>query len=256
MKKNEKKTDLIVQTVNAELITDNHSKTVREAAIQFGEISSMLKIGNVFTGQGFIALHRFVESESYKEMGYRDVVEFFDDIGGISKSTYYNKRAELEREGEEVFALLDTLRIPRNVRALLNPADVTVRGDVIEVDGEQVALDDKKSVKLLLDRMAEKTKRQERELERAEGEVEKARKKATDAESRAAAAPRLTDPLGDSLNALIGSIQTLTPQIRDTVGISETERQRFATHYELFCNAVARFQQAWHPDADFEAEVE
>jgi hypothetical protein len=149
----------------------------RERALLFlGGMRAADRIASALSAQVMANLIAFEKEKMHEQMGYKRFVEFLDrsPYSPMTKHQFYKRREIFDREGEQVFDLMNDIGLPLARRKLLGRGTVRVEGETVFVnDGS----DDEISIELgnrariletlsaLADANAEKARRLERGME-------------------------------------------------------------------------------------------
>jgi hypothetical protein len=239
----------------------DRERTVGDAMV-LGAVSATMSIGRSLSLGAFQRLRKFIDEESFKQLGYQTVVEFLNsDHSPVTKSQYYERLNALSKEGEEVFDLLNSMDISLSNRKLLAKGEIRIDGEEVVVGREEreerIAVSDRLGVKTLIATLAEAKARgeqriaeQERKIKRGEKDVEKYKRKLADAERRGG--PTSGTPHGQALLTLVGAYANLRDEIiasRDVIepgSESEAEFMEFKrTTMETIGNSYRELSDAF-----------
>jgi hypothetical protein len=150
--------------------------TPRERALLFlGGMRAADRIASALSAQVMANLIAFEKEKMHEQMGYKRFVEFLDrsPYSPMTRHQFYKRREIFDREGEQVFDLMNDIGLPLARRKLLGRGTVRVEGETVIVnDGDEdisIELGDRarilETLSALADANAEKARRLERGLE-------------------------------------------------------------------------------------------
>lgn len=161
----------------------SHDKAV-DAAMKIGAIGMMNtiaeKLATQLSSQALRALEHFAETKGHEALGFERFDDFLNEspYSPMTKHQYYERRAVLDKESDQVFDVLNSMRIPVSARKLLTEGAVQIEGDEIVVGGNvRVPINNAAAVKNLIKELASETARQSKKIERGEEQNKKLKKK-------------------------------------------------------------------------------
>jgi hypothetical protein len=149
----------------------------RERALLFlGGMRAADRIASALSAQVMANLIAFEKEKLHEQMGYKRFVEFLDHspYSPMTKHQFYKRREIFDREGEQVFDLMNDIGLPLARRKMLGRGTVRVEGETVFVnDGsdEEVSIELGNRARILetlsalADANAEKARRLERGME-------------------------------------------------------------------------------------------
>jgi hypothetical protein len=145
---------------------------LRERALLFlGGMRAADRISAALSAQVMANLIAFEKEKMHETLGFKRFAEFLDrsPYSPMTKHQFYKRREVFDREGEQVFDLMNEIGLPLARRKLLGRGVVRVEGEtVIVLDGDEeisIELADRarilETLSALADANAEKSKRLE-----------------------------------------------------------------------------------------------
>lgn len=213
------------------------------------------RIAASLSSEAMRALLRFQEEERYKTLGFATMVDFLNEseLSPMTKHQFYDRKALLEKEGDQVFNLLNDLGVSVRQRKLLGKGNVQIDGETVLVttDGEETAIEltDRtrilETLTALADANADKTKKldkQKSQLESADVKIGELYNEVDRA--RAAAAAGIEQ---DPHSIAIVNLTFAYHAVMDTVGdMNEVEREQFAPRdFSLIADLMADLAAAY-----------
>lgn len=161
--------DQLAQAEWSEAMSERTRQRFMDAAQALGAVRATLAIGRTLTRGAFQRFHQLVKTEEFKVLGYDTVVDFFSsDDSPMTKNQYYDRLNALEREGSEVFDLLNAMKIPLNNRKLLAAGEIRIDGEEVvlgrEDSEERVSITDRFAIKTLIASLAEKQEKTDKQV--------------------------------------------------------------------------------------------
>ena len=254
MEKLQKKLRAVEEQHAEEVVTthlDNHEKKGHDHALFFlGGVRATNGIADALSIEVIRALINFQEEKRYESLGYTNFVDFLEnsEYAPMSKNQFYDRKALLEKEGDKVFELMNSLSMPVSKRKLLGKGNIQLDGETVIVtgdDGEQTEIEIKDRSRLLetlaalADANAEKTRKiqtQQSKIEKGDTEVLNLQKKLDEAKAR----PGEAKPL-DFLIRVTNSIDAMAEMVKQQT-LVEKERDG-----EFYLNGIyAAFVRLQH----------
>ena len=190
-----------------------------DEAQTLGAVKATISIGRTLAIGGFQRLRKFIDDESFKSLGFNTAVDFLNsDRSPLTKNQYYDRLAVLNKEGEEVFDLLNSMDIGLRNRKLLAKGEIRIEGEEVVVGHEdheeRVAITDKLGVKTVIASLFEKATVFENNLKQerkknAQGMKDNEKLKRQLAEAKAQAG-KVNPEASQSVNALLVATGALT----------------------------------------------
>lgn len=219
----------------------------RERSLLYlGGMRAADRIASALSAQVMANLIAFEKEKMHEQMGYRRFVDFLDrsPYSPMTKHQFYKRREVFEREGEEVFDLMNDIGLPLARRKMLGRGQVRLEGETVIVkDGGNelsIDLDDRARILETLSALADANAEKARRLERGREDYERLRRKI-------AAAPEENQAVGrDELDRVTLSatamLSALAGMLRDA---SEERREKFLeAHLNLLALQYHRVNEA------------
>lgn len=189
MDKLEKRIREVQDEVAQEFLDDHlaeHKQKGRDRALLLaGGFRTALKIATAINSEVMRSLEIFQEERLYLDLGFERFVDFLDQCehSPMSKAQYYERRAILDKEGDQVFDLLSDLGVSIRRRKLLGKGNVEIEGEMVIIhDGEEeisIELKDRsrilETLSALADANADKSAKLDRQKEKIDQHDEKVR---------------------------------------------------------------------------------
>lgn len=127
----------VAQMAGAATFADNATQAMNAQAIRGWEMFQQEEGYKAFPGK---------DGEPCK-----DFAQYLDKYrpNGLTKARYYDRKNLLEKEGDEVFNLLNSLSVPATSRLALTSGDIEIKEDEIILGGKAAPMGDKKQIKAL-----------------------------------------------------------------------------------------------------------
>lgn len=202
----------------------------RSAIYILGGIRTADRIASVVGSEAMRALIRFQDEERYKALGFATMVDFLNEseLSPMSKNQFYDRKGLLEKEGDQVFNLLNDLGVSVRQRKLLGRGNVQIDGEtaLVTLGDEELAIELTDRTRLLetlialadanadksakIEKQAEKIAKHDDEKRELYAEIDEVRaSKAADVEQDAHAMAVVT--LGLAFRELIRTVEEMTP---------------------------------------------
>jgi hypothetical protein len=178
----------VADIARAEVITSQRDERLCEAMELLTAVRLTQSIGRSFSAQSFRALQRFAELKGFEVLGFTRFDDFLTNSprSPMSRDQFYERKEAIDREGDEAFDTLNSLRIPLSARKLLSSGSVTIEGDKLYIgqnDDEQVIeIADRSRIVEAIRTLAQKQAEQSRTIERGKKDVEKLKRKLDEAQ--------------------------------------------------------------------------
>jgi hypothetical protein len=179
-----------------------------EASQLLGAVRATNTLGRNIAAQSFRGLMLFRDRKDHEAFGFERFDDFLNEHpqSPMTKNQFYDRLNVIEREGDEAFDLLNSLRVPLSTRKLLASGVVQIDNDVITIGEETINVADSTRVMEALKILARKGDEQKRTIDRGKKEV-KSLKKQLDQAEHGPQAHKDSTPYG---NALVVAICALT----------------------------------------------
>lgn len=194
------------------------------AAIEMvGAIGAIERLADALSAQAIQAWEQFQINEGYKVYSCNTWVEFLEKHPrlGLTKAKYYERKKLLESEGAEAYDLLNSLKVPANLRKQLTAGNLQLAGNELIVGDQHVPINDAKKVKQALTLVIEQMERVEAKAARTDKENEKLKTKLDDAKALAREAASAvpfndnTDPANQAYMRVVASLTELTRELSE-----------------------------------------
>jgi hypothetical protein len=170
-------------------MTSQTTTEPRERALLFlGGMRAADRIASALSAQVMANLIAFEKEKMHEQMGYKRFVEFLDrsPYSPMSKHQFYKRREIFEREGEQVFDLMNDIGLPLARRKLLGRGAVRVEGETVFInDGSDdeisIELGNRARILETLSALADANAEKARRLERGMEDYERLKRKMDDA---------------------------------------------------------------------------
>jgi hypothetical protein len=189
----------------------------RERALLFlGGMRAADRISAALSAQVMANLIAFEKERMHESMGYTRFAEFLDrsPYSPMTKHQFYKRREIFEREGEQVFDLMNDIGLPLARRKLLGRGAVRLEGEtVIVLDGEEevtIEINDRARILETLSALADANAEKARRLEVGREDYERLKRRM--AEEAPAAIPHDRDELervGLTATAMLSALAAL-----------------------------------------------
>ncbi|MBS1793382.1 MAG: hypothetical protein JSS81_05985 [Acidobacteria bacterium] len=203
MTKYEENRQLVETNVTQQMIHQNANAKKERALVMIGAIGAVNHIAAALSAQTMRGLQKIRDEKIFESLGFNRFDDFLND-SDLSPMTYrqfIDREKLLENEGDELFDVLNTLRMSQKQRRLLGSGNVQIdeskqtvliiTGENLEEDVEEISINDRtrllQTLSALADQAAvlnQKTIRQKTQIERGERQVEELRKKLDDAQNK------------------------------------------------------------------------
>lgn len=188
--------EIAEENISAKISQTNTRDKLNRQLIRLGMVAGVGRIAQTLSAQTIRALQKVRDDKDFEALGFSRFDDFLDE-SDISPMTYrqFNDREKLlETEGDDVFDLMNTLKLSHRQRKMLGAGHVQIdeaKGTVIIVtdkDGEEnieeIELVDRSRLLQTLSALADqnatlnaKTNKQKEKIERGEKEIEGLQKK-------------------------------------------------------------------------------
>jgi len=213
----------VAETATTKLAAVRQNEKTIDAAMRLGAVGAMFAVAEQFSSHmnaaGLRALAHFAEVEGYRQFGFDRFDEFLSKspYSPLTRSQYYERKALLDREGDAVFDMLNTLRVPAAARKCLSDGSVQVDGDEIVIGDNRIPATDRDAVLEVVNTLTAKVKTQAATIERGKKDLREAKKRAN---SGSLAAQLDANPHERSLSLALAALAGLKTQ---AAGLSDEE---------------------------------
>lgn len=225
-----------------------------ESEIQARERSLLLlggmraadRIASALSAQVMANLIAFEKEKMHEQMGYRRFVDFLErsPYSPMTKHQFYKRREIFEREGEEVFDLMNDIGLPLARRKMLGRGQVRLEGETVIVkdggDELSIGLDDRGRILETLSALADANAEKAKKLERGQEDYERLKRKLASAREEKEAPDK--DELERVTLSATAMLSALAGMLRDA---SEERREKFlSAHLNLLALQYRRVNEA------------
>lgn len=118
----------------------------RDAAmLVLGGIRAMDRLNKVIDGEVMRTMILFQDNKLFEPFGFTRMADFLEGspLSPMTKNQFYDRKELFEKEGEHVFDLLNSAKIPLSVRKRLGAGNVQIDGDkvIVKDDAHEIAID-------------------------------------------------------------------------------------------------------------------
>lgn len=232
-----------------------HKQRARDRALMLvGGFKAASKIAKVIDSEVMRGLEIFQKDEIYLSLGFLTMVDFLNsDQSPLTKSQYYERKALLEKEGDQLFDAFSSLGLSARRRKLLGKGSVELDGETVIVkDGDQetsIDLTDRSRLLETLTALADANSDKSAKLEKQKAAIDKHDDKVRelyteiDRVKAAKAADVNDDPHSIALVNLTFAYKTLAETVGD---MNEIEREQFAPRdFQLIAALNAELASAY-----------
>jgi len=157
---------------------------LRERALLFlGGMRAADRISASLSAQVMANLISFEKEKMHETLGFKRFAEFLDrsPYSPMTKHQFYKRREVFDREGEQVFDLMNEIGLPLARRKLLGRGVVRLEGETVIVqDGEEeisIELADRARILETLSALADANAEKSRKLDRGQEDYERLKRK-------------------------------------------------------------------------------
>lgn len=168
-----------------ELLTDAAKEQRKNQALMIiGGVRVANRIARSINSQVMNALIMFQDDQMYQSFGYKTFVEFLteSEYAPMTKHEFYARKGVFEKEGEDLFDLMEEIGVSLSVRKLLSDGDydaISIEGDKIFVGNETADLSNFRMVKTLIESFAVDNKKLKDENKKKTSSIEALENKVT-----------------------------------------------------------------------------
>ena len=185
------------------LQTVHTSEREQKSLIRLGAVGAIGQLAQTLSAQTIRALQTVRDDKDFEALGFTRFDDFLDesDVSPMSYRQFYDREKLLEKEGDHLFDLMNSLKLTHRQRRLLGAGHVQIddkKGTVIIVTGEdleeeteEIELTDRTRLLQTLSALADqaamlnvKTTKQRVQIQKGEEQVEDLKKKLDDAKNR------------------------------------------------------------------------
>lgn len=175
----------------SESVSLMHTEQNRDRALMmFGAVGAINHIAKSLSAQTIRGLQKMREEKIFEAFGFTRFDDFLDgyENSPMSYRQFYDREKLLEKEGDELFDVLNDLRMSHRARKLLGSGNVALEGNTVIVktmndDGdeieEEIQIDDKTRLLQTLSALADqnanlnrKTDRQKTLIDKKDSQIE------------------------------------------------------------------------------------
>lgn len=116
--------------------SESHNDAARmRAMFILGGVTVAKKVAASLNAEAIKTLSRFQEQKMHEDLGYATFVDFLteSEYSPLTKTQFYEGKALLEKEGDELFDMLTDLGISIRKRKLLGKGNIELLGDTLVV---------------------------------------------------------------------------------------------------------------------------
>lgn len=143
--------ELAVEIVASRSEENSKAATMR-AMFVLGGVNVAKKVAVSLNAEAIKTLCRFQEQKMHEDLGFATFVDFLNEseFAPMTKTQFYEGKALLESEGDQLFDMLTDLGVSIRKRKLLGKGNIELLGDTLVVhtdDGvTEIAIDDRSSI--------------------------------------------------------------------------------------------------------------
>jgi hypothetical protein len=170
-----------------EVSTASEQNAATGAAMLLGAAGALDATARLTASQSVRAVQRFRDTKGHEALGFSNFKEFLNKSphSPMSYDQFNDREKLLEREGDIVFNLLSTMRVPAHARKHLQSGAVQIEGDNVIIAGERISSDDKPRILEVIKTLADKTVEQAAKIEKGKADNLKWKKEAKQAKGSA-----------------------------------------------------------------------
>lgn len=171
-------TQEIEQKTNDQISEMNKIETIEQVSVAFGGIAAFGAMARFASSATIKLLQNIRDKEQYKVFGFNDFTSFLDKsplakkFCGFTYRTFNRLENQLEAEGQEVFDLLNEMKIPMTERKQLGTGDVQIEGDKIFIGEEETSVEDMPTIKGLIKSLANENRELRDGSDKKESKIE------------------------------------------------------------------------------------
>jgi hypothetical protein len=148
-------------------------------------------VSRMFSAEAIRGLQRIENEKLYIGMGFERFADFLNsDDCFIGKNAYYERLNLLNREGEQIYDLLNGLEISMRKRKQLGQGNIEIEGDtlVLKDTEERIAISDRKRLLEILTVALDENSKKAKQLEKGKEDFRRERERRLAAEDGAVSA--------------------------------------------------------------------
>jgi hypothetical protein len=248
------------RTTTENLEAAHRQSTMSDALQLLGAIRATQTLGRSISAQSFRALMKFRDEGGHVALGFERFDDFLNNFptSPMSKHQFYDRLKAIESEGDDLFDLLNTLRIPIQTRKEIGEGQIRMDGETLILGtgdrAVEVPMGDRRAVADVIRNLTEKTTKQAKQLAEQAEKIKSGEKENKTLKKSADYVMALrSHPFDQALMNLIGSFAALSLEA-EKLSPAELEEKRdnallqIATqriHFERACGLVGpRFTEA------------
>ena len=228
--------DGIEETTNESLVELNSQEIRDEVNRSFGAVGAFGLMTRFATSGAIRLLQNIRDKKQYKIFGHTDFDDFLENntlaqtYFGSTYRTFNRLEKQMKKEGEEIFDLLNTMKIPMTERKQLGTGDIEMEGDKVFVGGEETSIEDMPMIKSLIKNLASENKDLKKSEEKKIKEIKDVEAKLTQGDADYEEIRRNFDKYkeGDefdrALGTTINSLIQLNQQAKDLSDADKAKR--------------------------------
>lgn len=169
-----------VDRVASETLEAAQKQASMSDALQLlGAIRATQSLGSSITAQSFRALIQFRDAKGHEALGFDRFDDFLNEFptSPMSKSQFYERLHAIEREGDTLFDLLNTLRVPLATRKQIREGEIRVEGELLLLGSNdkqvEIPLADSRAVAGVIRDLAETTASQAVKIAKQQEKIKK-----------------------------------------------------------------------------------
>lgn len=203
-------------------------------------------VARVFSAEAIRAYGRVEDENLYLEMGYPRFVDFLNsDDCFIGKASYYERRDLLNKEGEQLYDLLNGLQVSLRKRKQIGAGNVEIDGETLlfKETNEKVPLSDHKRLIEILDLTVAANAAKAKKLEKGKEDYRRLKEKFLEAEEQGFEHGGFTD-LDAAHGIACTAIAALADQLannsdRELKAYNENSVEILATQYQRLFDTLS-----------------
>jgi hypothetical protein len=235
------------------VVKEIHAARQGDAAINatllLGASGALDATARLTASQSVRALQRFRDSKGHESLGFTNFKDFLNKspYSPMSYDQFNDREKLLETEGDVVFNLLSTMRVPAVARKQLATGSIQIEGEEIAIAGTRIHLDDHPRIKEIIKTLADKTIEQAKKIEKGQAEVKKLKKDVDEARrstARRPDSPALDQALMDVLLAMGRYADEVSKLTLEEVAETRDEAMRLISEQWQRLRVAQRFPDA------------
>jgi hypothetical protein len=246
-----------------ELLSEEAKQQSRDKAIfLLGGIRVADKISNSISSQVMNAMCLFQKENLYHGFGFVRFVDFLEqsEFSPMSKNQFYKRKEVFDREGEQMFDLMNELGVSLAVRKQLSAGNyeaITIEGNTLKVGDQSADLSDFRLVKSLIESYSDEVRKLTGQATRAEEKSAKLEKTVEEGSKQVESLMRQLDHAPSEYEAAYDSLIQSFVRFNDCVsGASEIERSKSNSQLETLWRFLEECRVRFGSNTFFEASGE